>query len=252
MSNAVKLFAAALLLGGVLFTQAQTTFTDDFSQPHDYVANGVPGTIWDGVYLGANEFAHPMGVGMAAGITSVALAGNGVLTVSSLQTDWENAADDGFFLFKSVTGDFDMSVQIAGPIDTRAHNFPGLMVRACGPGGAPAPNGKENYLIWGRFDEYRIANMLKNETDGVKRDRGLGVFPNTNYWLRIQRIGNVFNFFEKGSATNAWNQVGFVTRTNLSDPLQAGIEHADYDGGRVLSAGYKNFSLTVSNPAPPR
>jgi hypothetical protein len=246
----VKILAATVFLGGALLAPAQTTFTDDFSKPHDYVTEGVRGTIWDGVYLGAGEIADPMGLGMAAGETSVAAAGNGVLTVTSLQTDWESAADDGFFLFKMITGDFDMSVQIAGPIDTHAHNFPGLMVRNFGPGGAPAPNKKENYFIWGRFDEYNIANMLKNETDGVKRDRGLGVFPNTNYWLRVQRIGDVFNFFEKGSATDDWNRVGSITRTNFSGALQAGIEHADYDGGRVLSARYQNFSLTASNMGP--
>jgi hypothetical protein len=246
----VKLFAATALLGSALLLHAQTTFTDDFANQHNYLTEGVPGTIWDGVYLGANEIVNPMGVGLEAGQTSVALASNGVLTVTSLQTDWENSADDGFFLFKIITGDFDMSVQIAGPIDTRAHNFPGLMVRAFGPGGAPAPDGRENYLIWGRFDEYNIANMLKNETDGLKRDRGLGTFPNTNYWLRIQRLGNVFNFFEKGSAEDVWKQSGSVTRTNFSDSLQAGIEHADYDGGRVLSAGYKHFTLTASSMGP--
>ena len=246
----LKILAITVLLGSALLTQAQTTFTDDFSKPHDFVTGGVLGTIWDGVYLGANEIANPMGLGMAAGETSVAAAGNGALTVTSLQTDWENTADDGFFLFKIISGDFDMSVQIAGPIDTHAHNFPGLMVRNFGPGGAPAPGGKENYFIWGRFDEYSIANMLKNNVAGVKRDRGLGTFPNTNYWLRIQRIGNVFHLFEKGSAADDWTLAGSVTRTNFSDPLQVGIEHADYDGGRVLSARYQNFSLTASNMGP--
>jgi hypothetical protein len=246
----MKLSAAIALLISALFTQAQTTYTDNFSTAHNYLSDGVAGTIWDGVYLGADAFAQPMGTGVTPGKILSATASNGVLSVTSLQTDWEDKADDGFFLYKIVTGDFDMSVEVVGPIDSRAHNFPGLMVRAFGPQGAPAPDGKENYFIWGRFDEYSIANMLKNEVAGAKRDRGIGTFPNTNYWLRIQRVGNTYNVSEKASAADAWNQVSSLTRTNFTEQLQVGIEHADYDGGRVLGASWKNFSLTVSNAGP--
>jgi hypothetical protein len=246
----MKALVSALLLASALFTQAQTTYTDDFSKTHDYLRDGIAGMMWDGVYLGAGAFAQPMSVGMAPGKTLSAVASNGVLSVTSLQTDWEDKADDGFFLYKVVTGDFDMSVEIGGPIDSRAHNFPGLMVRAFGPQGAPAPDGKENFFIWGRFDEYSIPNMLKNEVAGAKRDRNFGNFPNTNYWLRIQRVGNVFNISERATAAGAWNEVTNLTRTNFTEQVQVGIEHADYDGGRVLGASYKNFSLTASNAGP--
>jgi hypothetical protein len=168
-----------------------------------------------------------------------------------LQTDWENDSDDGVFFFKVVTGDFDMSVEVVGPIDSRAHNFPGLMVRAFGTNGAPSADGKENFLVWGRFDEYSIANMLKNEVDGKKRDTREGTYPNSNYWLRIERTGNEFKLSEKASADAAWGQVGSVTRADFEGkPLQAGIEHADFDGGRTLKAAYRNFSLKLSNMGP--
>jgi hypothetical protein len=247
------LFFAAFLFAAAP-ARAQTTYADNFSIPHNYLSNGIAGTMWDGIYLGAGEIANPMGIWMGPGSVSVADAGissNGTLTIQSLQTDWENDSDDGFFLYKISTGDFDMSVQVVGPIDTRAHNFPGLMVRAFGPNGAPSAGGRENYFLWARFDEYSIANMLKNETNGQKRDIRLGTWPNTNYWLRIQRAGDVFNLSEKGSETDAWSQVGSVTRSDFSGrPLQVGIEHADYDGGRTLKGAYKNFSLTVSNLGP--
>jgi hypothetical protein len=234
----MKLSAAIALLISALFTQAQTTYTDNFSTAHNYLSDGVAGTIWDGVYLGADAFAQPMGTGVAPGKILSATASNGVLSVTSLQTDWEDKADDGFFLYKIVTGDFDMSVEVVGPIDSRAHNFPGLMVRAFGPQGAPAPDGKENYFIWGRFDEYSIANMLKNEVAGAKRDRGIGTFPNTNYWLRIQRVGNTCSACLRESDGGGRLESGFfnLTRTNFTEQVQVGIEHADYDGGRVLGA----------------
>src|SRR5580704_3448848 len=112
----MKIPAATALLCSTLFTQAQTTYTDNFSTPHNYLSDGVAGTIWDGVYLGANAFAQPTSIGLEAGKTLTAAASNGVLSVTSLQTDWENSADDGFFLFKIISGDFDMSVEIPGPI----------------------------------------------------------------------------------------------------------------------------------------
>jgi hypothetical protein len=247
------LFLAALMFVAAP-ARAQTTYADNFSTPHNYLSNGIAGTMWDGIYLGAGEIANPMGIWMGPGSVSVADAGissNGTLTIQSLQTDWENDSDDGFFLYKIITNDFEMSVQVVGPIDTRAHNFPGLMVRAFGPNGAPSTDGRENYFILGRFDEYSIANMLKNETNGRKRDTKLGTWPNANHWLRIQRAGDVFNLSEKGSETEPWSQVGSVTRTDFNgQPLQVGIEHAVYDGGHTLKGAYKNFSLTVSNAGP--
>ena len=255
IATRVKLIAVILAFSAaVTLARGQAAFKDDFSAPVNYLSNGVAGTIWDGIYLGAGEIARPMGIWMGPGSVSVADAGitkPGTLSISSLQTDWENDSDDGVFFFKVITGDFDMSVEVVGPIDSRAHNFPGLMVRAFGTNGAPSADGKENFLVWARFDEYSIANMLKNETDGKKRDTREGTYPNSNYWLRIQRAGNEFKLSEKASAGDAWSQVGSVTRADFAGrPLQVGIEHADFDGGRTLKAAYRNFSLTLSNMGP--
>src|SRR6185503_7253317 len=115
MSNIRTLPVLALALAlTTMMTRAQVTYTDDFSKPHNYLTNGVVGTIWDGVYLGAGDIAKPMGVWMGPGSVSVASASNGVLHLASLQTDWENDSDDGFFLYKVIQGDFDMSVEVVG------------------------------------------------------------------------------------------------------------------------------------------
>ena len=241
--------AAAVFRAG-----AQATFTDDFASPVNYLTNGVAGAMWDGIYLGAGEIANATGVGAAAGSVSVAdadISGQQMLTIASLQTDWENAADDGVFLFKVITGDFDMSVQVIGPTDAGAYNLPGLMVRAFGPGGAPAPGGQENSFLWARFEWLDHVNMLKNNVNGVKTDTPLGTASNTNYWLRVQRAGDTFNLFEKALETDPWSQVGSVTRTDFSGlPLQVGIEQSDYAGGATRTAQYANFSLTVPNLGP--
>jgi len=54
----LKLIAGAwFCLGLATLTRAET-ITDNFNTNVDYLANGVAGTIWDGVYFGANEFAN--------------------------------------------------------------------------------------------------------------------------------------------------------------------------------------------------
>lgn len=249
----LRLLAAGLVLGFAVSAPAQVTFTDNFATPLNYLTNGVQDTIWDGLYLGAGEISGATGVGAAAGTVSVADAGittASTLTFASLQTDWEKTADDGVFLYKVITGNFDMSVRIATPLDTNAYNFPGLMVRAFGAGGAPSPNAAENSLLWGRFGQFSIANMSKNNVNGAATDTGRGTYPNANYWLRLTRVGNVFTLYEKASQGAAWTSVGTVTRADFSGlPLQVGIEQAVFGGGVTRTGRYSNFSLTVSNLA---
>src|SRR5271166_4956633 len=83
--------------------QAQVTYTDNFTTSANYLTSGVAGTIWDGVYLGAGAISNATGTdGVAPGTVSVAnanIAAVGTLSVTSLHSDWENAADDGFLLF---------------------------------------------------------------------------------------------------------------------------------------------------------
>jgi hypothetical protein len=254
----LKAFLAAIaLLGLTPIVRAQVVSIDNFDTTVNYITNGVVGTVWDGLYLGAGQFNGSTGNGSVAGSVSVAdadISSNNFLTVSSLQTDWESAADDGFFLFKVITGDFDMSVHVMGIGNVNTNtpfNIPGLMARAFGSGGAPAPGGTENFLLWGRFNEFNNANIRKNNVNGVKTDTGLGTNPNSNYWLRIERIGNVFNLYEKALEGDQWISVGTTTRADFAGlPLQAGIEHATYASTTTRTGYYEKFSLTASNLGP--
>jgi hypothetical protein len=234
--------------------QAQVTYADNFTTSANYLTAGVAETMWDGVYLGSGSIANATGTdGVAPGTVSVAnanITAAGRLSVTSLNTDWENAADDGFLLFKVITGDFDMSVQVVPPFNSNAYNFAGLMVRAFGAEGSPDPNNAENSFLWARFNEFGIANMLKNNVNGAKTDTGEGIYPNSNYWLRITRTGNNFTLFEKASAAAAWTNVASLSRADFAGlPLEVGIEQADFAGGASLPAQFANFSLIVSNLA---
>ncbi len=249
----VLLLLSCLLLSGKKCV-AQTTLSDSFSTSLDYLANGIQGTIWDGVYLGAGEFANTGTGGGTAGATincDANITANGVLSVTTTSTAWEGVDDDGFFLYKVVPGDFSAVVRVVSPYDNSAYNTAGLLVRAFSPGGNPL-GGSEDYVSWTRFDQFGYANYLRNEVNGAVAQINPGGFPNNSYWLRIDRInGTNFQFYQRATAGDPWQLVNFpapVSGTMLRRadfaglPLQVGIMHATFNN--ALSVRFSDFSIT--------
>jgi regulation of enolase protein 1 (concanavalin A-like superfamily) len=248
--------AFPLLFAATIIARAGT-ITDNFNAAQNYLGNGTANTIWDGVYTGAGNFSGG-NVGTVAGTTVKAdadITGAGWLSVQSVQTGWENKEDDGFFLFKNVTGDFSVSVHVISPYDPTAYNTAGLMARAAGAGGAPY-GGKENYVSWTRFDEFNFANYLRSTVNNVTAQINPGDYPNTNYWLRMDRVNDTnFVFYEKARQSDPWQVVTFpspVNGTNLvradlaGVPLQVGISHAAFSG-IIVGAQFEQFSLSGTN-----
>ncbi len=241
MSKTVSLITVLAVLSSTISVRAAAvsgvTFSDDFSVSHDYLSSGVAGTIWDGVYTGAGSV--PGGnVGQAPGATLIANANvtdAGRLTVQSVNTGWYFEEDDGFFLFKNVQGDFQMSVHVVSPLATIPYNNAGLMVRAAGAGGAPW-NGAENSVSLTRFDQFNVADLILNTTNGVSWETDLFGVNDPNYWLRIDRTdGTTFNFYQKALASDPWQLIG------------SAVERPDF-AGLTLQVGIEQFTLT-SNPA---
>ncbi len=254
-------FAATLLLLALAMPAQAATVTDNFNSSRNYLSAGVIGSIWDGVYLGAGAFTNTS-TGAGPGSTLICdanLSSNNTLTVQSTQTDWEFADDDGFFLFKNVSGDFSAWVHIVGPFDNGAFNTAGLMVRATSKNGVPLA-GSENYISLTRFNQFGIGNYLRNEVNGAT-DRYINPDgandANPNYWLRIDRVnGTSFNFYvaENGPAANDWVEVTGGPAVPLDRPefaglpLQVGLIHATFDNGATpRMARFEQFSLTGPN-----
>jgi len=238
---------AVLALALFNVVRAQTTFTDNFNVSQNYLSSGVAGSIWDGVYFGANEFPRQLN-GNAAGSTLICNANvtsNNVLTVQTTQTDWEGTPDDGFFLYKVISGDFSCSVHVVPPYDNGAFNTAGLQARIFGRNGAP-PTG-ENFVSFTRFDE-GIANYFRTELNGAVTQRPI-TGANTNYYLMLERVGNTFNAYERATTNDSWAQVDTQTRADFNTlPVQIGIIDATFNNGATpRTAVYDTFSLTASN-----
>src|ERR1017187_7386912 len=263
----IRAVVAAQILAGVANSCPAGTLTDSFNTNVNYLTNGITGTIWDGVYFGAGEFNNSGVGGGGPGATlqcDANITAASKVTLQTTGTAWEGADDDGFFLYKIVKGDFSAVVHVVTPFNNAAYNTAGLQARAFAASGDPSSGGKENYVSWTRFDEYNFPNYLRSEVYGGVTQINPGGYPNGAYWLRMDRVGNVFRFYQRTNSADVWRGVTFpapvsgtnLTRSDLAGlPLQVGIIHATFNG--QLGVQFSDFSLNVSNsstvsaPLPP-
>ena len=100
----------------VTVTVRGPTFTDNFTNSHNYLADGVAGTPWNGLYdYPSNVVPNTDFVSDPAAAVLKAdadITTNGTLTVSTENVGWEYNQNDGFFLFKNVPADFQMAVHL--------------------------------------------------------------------------------------------------------------------------------------------
>jgi hypothetical protein len=66
-------------------------FTDSFNTNVNYLTNGVSGTIWDGAYFGAGEFANSGSIGGATVQCDANITATCKLTLQTTGTEWEGA-----------------------------------------------------------------------------------------------------------------------------------------------------------------
>lgn len=249
MNTSNRLQSLTLVLGFLLGGIAQAgTLRDNFDTPHDYLASGLPGTMWDGVYFGAGEFAN-VGIAGVPGRTLVCdaqVSNPGRLTVQTTETAWENTDDDGFFLYKIVAGDFQAVVRIVTPYNNVAYNTAGLMARAFTGAGDPL-GGAENYVSWTRFDEFGFANYGRSTLDDATTQINPGDPEGADlYWLMLERVGDTFYCYQKAAEADEWIQVAncIFDRPDLAGrPVQVGIIQATFSANSPV-VQFEKFSLT--------
>src|SRR5690606_7501012 len=84
---------------------AEASVTDNFDSTHNYVADGVSGTIWSGVLNSANASV------ISANSNE---PGRLVMTTNGNSTGWDGGAQTGPYLYREVTGDFIATVTVTG------------------------------------------------------------------------------------------------------------------------------------------
>ncbi len=284
-NNRLVLTTAASVLIALGLSARAATLNNDFSIPYDYVANGIIGdTNWDGVYLRFGDIPAGSAGGSGNGNTVIANTSSpypGFLNLQEIGGDWSGADDDGFFIYKVVQGDFDVSVEndpatiIGGTgFDSRGFNFTGLMLRAYNPNNSGAAysttltNNAENSLRLWRFNEFGIDGQIRISTNGGNVELnfpGSDSETNSTRFFRIVRSDSTnFTFYRKTNSFDSWVQVtnglppsGILTRTDwFGVSLQVGIAQAAFNTA-TRDAFFDNFQLIATNvtfptfPVPP-
>ncbi|HYG23086.1 MAG TPA: hypothetical protein VEH04_09910 [Verrucomicrobiae bacterium] len=268
-----KITASLLAASAVGLTAHAATLNNTFDVPFDYVGNGIIGeSNWDGLYMRLGDIPGAVAAGDGSGNTLIANTtefGGGFFSVRSSGTSWSGGDNDGFFAYKLVDGDFDMSVEnvpftISGgtSYDNQAFHFAGLMVRAYHTNNSGAPfsttstNAVENSVRLWRFNEFNIDSQIRISTNGANQELnvpGSNTEITSSRFFRITRVGNTFTFYVKTNSVDAWSQVtngligGTLTRSDWNGlPLQVGIASASFNAA-ARDAMFDNFELSGPN-----
>jgi concanavalin A-like lectin/glucanase superfamily protein/F5/8 type C domain-containing protein len=231
------LTAIALALATAGAVEA-AVFSDTFDAAHDYVADGLAGTFWDGfIGMGPDETVDAL---------NASIARPGQLYIESTegryQEPWIPLAP---FLYKVIEGDFIATVQVTEYAGTEAapvyHNNCGILVRAT-PDDAGAG---EDWVALDYFPIWSCGNFVRTADDDVRFEDGHnGMGFDLDPYLQIERIGNVFHF--RTSADGAsWTEMAVspLTRDDFDGlALQVGLFQATYNTEQGYAA-FDDFSI---------
>lgn len=207
-------------------TDATRTFSDDFRAGHDYLAQGVGGTGWDGF----------LGRGRRQTADRITAADN-VLTLQSARGRYEARGGPlGPLLYKTVTGDFKATVHVVD-YQTIAYNNGGIMARAADSDDA------ERGERWISIDYFPLyGGIYARMADGTQRhevctnEQG----SNADKYLQMERTGSLF-FLRHSPDGVTWTELSCspISRTDLVNiPLQVGLFQATYTNNQ----GYVTFA----------
>jgi hypothetical protein len=257
---------AVCLLATTVTTRAQTV-TNTFTNPNfDLVNNGIIGSGFDGVDLNSGDIPHGSGAGKTLTANSGAVLGDpgsGFLFVENPVGGFAGAEDDGFFSFNIVWGDFDAYVDVTAPFDVGAYTFAGLLARAISDGtGEPynptGTNASENWLNITRFEEFGIPTQVRyasNAADNqitVTNLYGPVDSTTSDVFLRINRTGDVFSFYDSASYGGPWTLERTITRTDLHGAaMQVGIEEGSFGGGSTPTITFADYGVMGTNIVKP-
>jgi hypothetical protein len=218
------------------------TFTDNFNAPHNFLTDGMVGSQWEGLMFGANQGNPVTTADWDAGITDTQS-----LTIRSTGGAW-NAANDGPFMWKMVTGDFNVKVYISA-FTTAAYNCAGLMAR-----NPDTTNGQNYfYLCYFGHPEWSADTIIRNTINSATTEidnvpSGSTRWPSPPYWLQIIREGNTFNGYASTNGTD-YEYIYSTERTDMPDQIQVGIFQATYSGEQGL-AQLRDYVLVGPNVNP--
>ena len=156
---------------------------------------------------------------------------------------WSVAGDDGPFLFKIVTGDFQASVHVTCGIIN--NNYAGIMARLFNnsrtlrQGGGGGAGGTETHVNWGNPQQGAPSARQTIDSGGTTVVAGLNA---TDRWfLMVRQNSTNFLFFEKANATDPWNAVPAATMVLAEAANNAPMEVGLFQ--EMRNAGHRHGAI---------
>jgi hypothetical protein len=220
-------------------------FSDDFEIAHDYMAENVTGTGWDG-YFGwlPGETVDDLNANIARECQLYIASSNG-----TWDSPWDPLAP---FLYKYVEGDFIATVRVTDYAGTAnawvTHNDGGLMARAskADPNDEAGPG--EDWISIDYFPIWTCGNFLWSANNNVRTEHGHnGKAFDLDPWLQLERTGNTFHTRTSPDGIT-WTEMAQspLTRNDFDGlPLQVGLRQAVYNSGNYGYVAFDDFSIVL-------
>jgi hypothetical protein len=218
-------------------------FQDDFEAPHDYVADGLAVTAFDGLAGDIND---------VNAVVDASLSRQGLLYIeSAVGSTWSEPWEPlGPFLYKVVAGNFVATVKVAeyagDPDNVVFHNNCGLMARNAED--AHAGDG-EDWVSIDYFPIWSCGNFVRSADDGARRENcHNGLQWSLHPYLQIERAGNTFHLRVSPDG-ETWEEMACspLEREDFNGlPVQVGVFHAVYDPASTGYAAFDDLSIETN------
>jgi regulation of enolase protein 1 (concanavalin A-like superfamily) len=237
-TNGLPVTGALLNADGltVVLTTAPLVYGSNYSIVISGVSDlaNIPNTIAPNttvVFQALPYAAQDLGNPPVSSIVTVAVNG---INVNASGNDFGGNSDQGNFSYQLYSGNFDVSVRVAGLSLSDIFAKAGLMAReTLSPGGrfaasitTPAMNGT--------FFEWRDPSGSTANTTGSFPAN----YPNT--WLRLNRVGNTFTGFASYDG-QTWTQLGSDT-ISMSNQVYLGFSVSSYSTNLMTTAEFRDFA----------
>ncbi len=243
LTNGPVISGASLAANGttVLLTTAPLAGGSNYT----LVINGVrdqavpPNTIATNTLASFTVSAYtPQDIGNPPIFSSITVVSNG-LTVTAAGSDIGGSADQFNFEYQTATGDFDVSVCVAGLSPSDVWAKAGLMARETLDAGGRFTASLATPAMNGCFFEWRDPAGSASSSSGNFPAN----YPNT--WLRLKRAGNVFTGFA-GYDGQTWTQLGSVSIT-MSNQVYLGFAVSSHNTNQATTAQFVDYETTPAN-----
>ena len=243
LTNGTAISGASLAANSntVILTTAPLVYGSNYT----LVINGVrdqaipPNTIATNTLVSFTASAYtPQDIGNPPIPSSITVVSNG-LTVTAAGSDIGGTADQFNFEYQVRTGDFDVSVCVAGLTPSDVWAKAGLMARETLATGSRFTASMATPAMNGCFFEWRDpANSASSSSGNFPAN-----YPNT--WLRLQRAGNTFTGYA-GYDGQTWAQLGSVS-ISMSNQVYLGFAVSSHNTNQTTTAQFLNYQTTPAN-----